>query len=224
MLNLLRAGAGSLNFIYLEYFMFLAGVRLIRGFLLLLLLIVQSVPAMAMDAQQVIEKAISDVMVVLDEEASVGTDISEETYSLVEARVLPYFDFDRMSHLILGNSWKDATGDQKTRFQFGFKRLLINTYASALSEYASNDKEIVYLPTITSSNPDVVIVPTEIRQQGGQPISVAYRMFRQDETWHIYDVAIGGISLVMNYRASFASQIREGGIEGLLSSLSSHSK
>jgi len=178
---------------------------------------------MAMGAQQVIEKVISDVTSMLDKGTAAGTNTVENAYSLVEVQVLPYFDFDRMSYLILGNFWKDATEDQKTRFQSGFKRLLINTYASALSEYTANE-EIVYLPIITSSNPDIVIVPTEIHQQGRQPIPVAYRMLKQGETWRIYDVAIGGISLVMNYRASFASQIRRDGIEGLLADLLSHNK
>lgn len=203
--------------------MSLAAASPIRVFLLLLVLIAQPFAAMAMDAQQVIERAISEVTSMLEKDAAAGTNTAENAHLLVEAQVLPYFDFDRMSHLILGNFWKDATDDQKARFQSDFKQLLINTYVSALSEYTSNE-EIVYLPLITSSNPDVVIVPTEIHQPGRQPIPVAYRMFRQDETWRIYDVAIGGISLVMNYRASFASQIRKGGIEGLLSSLSSHNK
>ncbi len=202
--------------------MSLTGMAPVRGFLLLLLL--QPVSGMAMDARQVIERAAGDVMAMLEKEAAAGRSGTEDAYSLVEAHVLPYFDFDRMSLLILGNYWKDATDDQKSRFQSGFKRLLINTYASALSEYSSA-QEIAYLSTITSpSNPDVVIVPTEIRQQGSPPIAVAYRMHRQDEKWRVYDVAIGGISLVMNYRASFAGQIREGGIESLLSSLASHNQ
>lgn len=197
------------------------GMHSLKAGLLLVFLLTQANVAWAMTAQEVVEKAANEVIAVLDKEAEQIAKDPEKAYLLVEQYVIPYFDFDRMSYYILGNFWKDATDEQKTRFQTEFKRMLVNTYATALSEYTS-DEEINYLPTVTSKNPDIVIVPTEIRQQGSQPVSVAYRMFREDDHWRIYDVAIGGISLVTNYRASFASQIRKGGLEGLLSSLASH--
>ncbi len=195
----------------------------LKAGLLLVFLAAQSSSAWAMTAQEVVEKAANDVISVLDKEAEQIAKDPEKAFTLIEQYIVPYFDFDRMSYYILGNNWKNATEEQKARFQSEFKHMLVNTYATALSEYTSQE-QINYLPTITSKNPDVVIVPTEISQQGSQPVSVAYRMFRQDDNWRIYDVAIGGISLVTNYRASFASQIRNGGMEGLLTSLSSHNE
>ena len=110
----------------------------------------------------------------------------------------------------------------KDKFQKEFKALLISTYTTALSEF-STDGDIVYKEVVVSpKNDNIAVVPTEIRQKGAGPVEVAYRMFRVDGIWRIYDVAIGGVSLVTNYRANFASQLRSNGLDGLIASLGKH--
>lgn len=189
----------------------------------LLLLLGLPMQVSAGEAHEVVKNAADNVIQILEEEAESIKNNPDRVYGLVEAHILPHFDFERMSYFVLGNFWKKATPEQKKRFLSEFKHLLVSTYATALSEYSS-EEEIVFMPTRVSSNPDVVVVPTEIRQTGSAPVGVAYRMYRNDDVWRIFDVAIGGISLVTNYRANFAGQIRKGGMDGLLESMARHNQ
>ncbi len=191
--------------------------------LIFALALIVPVHASEMEAHEVVKTAADEVIAVLEREAESIKNNPDRVYGLVEAHILPHFDFDKMSYFVLGNYWKNATKEQQKRFLSEFKQLLVGTYATALSEYSS-EEEIAFMPTKVSSNPDVAIVPTEIRQKGADPVSVAYRMYRTGDVWRIFDVAIGGISLVTNYRASFAGQIRKGGMDGLLDSLAEHNK
>jgi len=175
------------------------------------------------DAQQVVRHASDQVIAALEAEKETLADHPEKIYALVDQHVLPLFDFDRMSYYVLGRAWKEASDEQKAVFQDEFKYLLISTYATALAEFTS-EEEIVYLPVQTSSNPKVMVVPTEIRQKAGSSIAVAYRMYLNADAWQIFDVVIDGVSLVTNYRASFSGQIRKGGLDGLIASLRAHNK
>jgi len=177
----------------------------------------------SVDAQSVVREAANRVINVLETEGDIVRNDPDKIYQMVDKHILPLFDFERMSYYVLGRYWKQATDDQKHRFLDEFKHLLVNTYSTALSEY-STDEEIVYLPVQTSSNADVVIVPTEIRQKGSTPVPVAYRMYRSEGVWRIFDVAIDGVSLVTNYRANFSGQIRKDGLEGLIVTLGKHNK
>lgn len=177
----------------------------------------------SMDPQQVVRQAADNVIHALENGGDGIKKNPDEIYQLVETHILPLFDFERMSYYILGRQWKQASEEQKPRFLKEFKYLLVSTYVTALSEYTS-EEEIIYLPTQVSSNVDVVIVPTEIRQKGSPPVAVAYRMYRSGDVWRIFDVAIGGISLVTNYRANFAGQIRKNGLDGLIQTMSEHNK
>lgn len=177
----------------------------------------------SVDAQQVVRQAADSVLGVLESEGEAVKDNPEKIYQLVRQYILPHFDFERMSYYVLGKHWKQASDSQKQLFIGEFEHLLVSTYATAISEFSS-EEEIVYLPVRVSTNINVVVVPTEIRQKGGNPIAIAYRMYRSDDVWRIFDVAISGVSLVTNYRASFAGQIRRGGLDGLIESLSAHNK
>lgn len=178
----------------------------------------------AMQAHEVVEAAADQVITVLEQQAeATGNNPDHRVYKLIETRVLPYFDFDRMSYFILGNFWKNATNEQRQRFIDAFRQLLLNTYITAFYEYSPEDK-IVLLPTRVASNPDLAIVPTKVHSKAYGSVSVAYRMYRTDEVWRIFDVIIDGVSLVANYRASFSGQIRKGGMDGLLQSIAEHNK
>jgi len=172
--------------------------------------------------QEAVEQAANRIIVVLEKEGDAVRGNPDKIYSLVNDHVLPHFDFDRMSYFILGNAWKSASEQQQGDFQEQFKRLLINTYTTALSEY-STDGEILYKKVMVSpKNDNIAIVQTEVRQAGRGPVAVSYRMYRSEGAWRIYDVSIGGVSLVTNYRANFAGQVRSKGLDGLISSLSEH--
>ncbi|MDH5469215.1 MAG: ABC transporter substrate-binding protein [Gammaproteobacteria bacterium] len=137
-------------------------------------------------------------------------------YELVSDIVLPYFDFRRMSQWVLGKNWRTATPDQRERFVEEFRKLLVRTYGTALSEYA--DEKIIYLPFAASNDARMVTVRTEI-EQGGSTIPISYSMYNSSEGWKVYDVAISGVSLVTNYRSTFGTIIRDEGMDSLIKQL-----
>jgi len=141
----------------------------------------------------------------------------QKLYDLVDAVVLPHFDFDRMSRLVLGKYWRQADADQRGRFAREFQTMLVRTYSKALWEYT--DQKIAYLPMRGSETDGDVLVRTEVQQPGGYPIPINYSLYRADNGWKVYDVVIDNISLVTNYRASFANEIRKSGIDGLIANL-----
>lgn len=138
-------------------------------------------------------------------------------YELVDQVILPRFDFIRMSQLVLGKYWRRATPEQKQAFVREFRELLIRTYATALLNYSGQD--IVYLPVRAGKDVRKVTVNTQVREVGAPAIPVDYRLRRSDDGWKVYDVSIDNISLVSNYRSSFASQIRRYKLDGLIAKL-----
>jgi phospholipid transport system substrate-binding protein len=139
-------------------------------------------------------------------------------YPLVEDLVLPHFDFERMSIWVLGKNWRSADKAQQQQFTNEFRNLLVRTYAKALLEYT--DQRLRYLPFHAENSADKVTVKTEIEQQGGPSIPLHYSMYlNKGGEWKVYDIKVDGISLISNYRSSFATEIRNGGIPRLLDKL-----
>jgi phospholipid transport system substrate-binding protein len=138
-------------------------------------------------------------------------------YGLVETIVLPHFDFERITQGAVGQYWRQATPVQQRRLVDGFKQVLIRTYARSLLSYSG--QEIRYLPLKPGNRPTMVTVSTEVRESGSAPIPVEYRMHNAGTGWKVYDVVINNASLVGNYRSSFATEIRQSGIDGLIARL-----
>lgn len=136
---------------------------------------------------------------------------------LINSTVVAHFDFEKMSRLVLGKHWRKATAEQRQLFPQEFKALLVRTYATALLEY--DDQEIRYLARPASDNQNEATVKTEIVLRSASTIPVNYRLHRSGKHWKVYDITIDGISLVMTYRSTFASQIRHAGISGLIEKL-----
>lgn len=141
----------------------------------------------------------------------------DRLYQLVREIVLPHFDFEQMSRLVLGKNWRRATPEQRERFVKEFQTLLIRTYGTALNEYW--DQKIVYLPMRKEPNAQEVTVRTEVQRSGAPPIPIDYSMQLENGQWKVYDVVIQGVSLVTNYRTSFSSEISQGGFDQLLKKL-----
>ena len=137
-------------------------------------------------------------------------------HQLVNEVVIPHFDFNKMSGWVLGKYWRNTNSKQKSDFTEQFRILLVRTYANALAN--NTDQKIKYLP-IKIKNEKKVTVRTEIEQKGSFPLPVNYRMHLKDGEWKVYDINIDGISLVTNYRSSFASEIRKGSINKLIEKL-----
>lgn len=138
-------------------------------------------------------------------------------YDLVNQYILPHFDFERMSQWVLGRYWRQVTPEQRERFIKEFRTLLVRTYASSLLEYV--DQKITYAPLRAAPDATEVVVRSEVEQPGGFPIPVTYSLYKPNGAWKVYDVTIDNVSLVANYRTSFANEIRQGGIDQLIDKL-----
>jgi phospholipid transport system substrate-binding protein len=137
-------------------------------------------------------------------------------YPLVEETVVPHFDFHKMSRSALGRFWRKASAAQREAVTAEFRQLLVRTYASSLLSYSG--QQIRYLPVQYRPGEKKVTIPTRIEGDGAPPVPVNYRL-RLDGTWKVVDVVIDGVSLIANYRSQFATEVRRGGIDGLISSL-----
>jgi phospholipid transport system substrate-binding protein len=142
-------------------------------------------------------------------------------YQLVEAKILPNFDFNRMTQLALGKHWPRATAQQKQALVTEFRNLLVRTYSSSLTAFTNQTVE--FKPLAMKPGDTDVTVRSEIRQPGGQPIPIDYSMYKTAFGWKVYDVTIDSVSLVTNYRASFSNTIRQSGIDGLIKILAAQS-
>ena len=196
-------------------------IRLKAGFAMAaVILLLLSSPALqaTVEAQQLVIDTSTRVLERLRQDQENLRSNPELIYPLVEDLVLPHFDFERMSIWVLGKNWRKADSEQQKQFIDAFRTLLVRTYAKALLEYT--DQEIKYLPFHSEEDAKRVTVRTEIAQPGGVNIPLNYSMFLNREgKWKVYDISVDGISLVTNYRTSFASEIRKGGIDKLLERL-----
>ena len=138
-------------------------------------------------------------------------------YALVDQIVLPNFDFELMSRWVLGRAWQQATPEQRRQFTEEFRTLLVRTYAKALLEYSN--EAIRVLPPSGAPDGSEVTIKTEVRPKTGQPVQINYSMRLGDDAWKVYDVTVDGVSLVTNYRGTFATQIRDSGMDAVIADL-----
>jgi len=146
----------------------------------------------------------------------------ELIYGLVNEIVIPHFDFTRISRWVLGKYWRQATSEQRQQFANEFRTLLVKTYATSLLEFV--DDEFKYPPLRMKPDAKRVTVRTDVIRSGAAPVRIEYRLFKAKDGWKAYDVLVEGISLVANYRSSFAEEIRQGGLDKLIARLEEHNK
>jgi phospholipid transport system substrate-binding protein len=140
--------------------------------------------------------------------------------ALVDSKVMPHVNFQRMTAGAVGRGWRDATPAQRQRLQDEFKVLLVRTYSSALAQV--KDQTVVVRP-LRGKIEDEVLVRTEVRGRG-EPLQLDYRMEKTDKGWKIYDFNVLGIWIVQTYQTQFAAEVNKGGIDGLINSLSERNK
>jgi phospholipid transport system substrate-binding protein len=192
-----------------------------KAMFMLLALLAFSMPSYAeeMTEPELLVKTATDDMLLALKEHKVELEEDPNTiYPLVQTILMPHFDFEKMSMLALGKNWSKATTEQKERFVEQFQLLLVRTYSTALLEYTDN--EILMQPFKGDISKRRVSVPMAVTQATGPSIPMALSLYlNKEKAWKVYDVKIDGISLVTNYRSSFASQIRKEGMDKLIEDL-----
>lgn len=181
-------------------------------------------PAIAADLapDALVKDVTTEVLDIVRKDKDIRNGNTPKVLELVETKVVPHFNFLRMTRLALGRDGKQASAEQMASLVEEFRTLLVRTYSKALSEY--REQEIVFKPLKMASADTDVKVRTEIRQSGGKPVQLDYYLEKTEAGWKVYDMEVGGVSLVTNYRSSFSQEIRANGIEGLIRSLQSKNK
>jgi len=174
--------------------------------------------AVAQEAPDALVKRVADeVLAVIKADKDVQSGNLTKVVELAEQKVLPHFDFERMTRLAVGRNWSQANDAQKQALIKEFRTLLVRTYSSSLSAYRNQTIDVK--PSRVTAQDKDTIVKTAIIQQGGPPISIDYSMEKMDSGWKVYDVVIEGASLVTTYRGTFNDQVQRGGIDGLIKTL-----
>jgi phospholipid transport system substrate-binding protein len=182
----------------------------------------QSVMAGDSAPEQLIKITADEVLEIIKSHSQEFKQDPARLYAMVDEKVLPHFDFNRMTDLALGRYKVKVNKQQKPKLVNEFRQLLVRTYGKALLEY--NDQVIRYLPMRGSLEKGDVSIRTEIEQKGGFPIPLNYEVYKKDSGWKVYDISVDGISLVSNYRSTFSRKIKEAGVDGLIKSLQDRNK
>jgi phospholipid transport system substrate-binding protein len=170
-------------------------------------------------APDVLLKAVtSEVLAIMKQDGAIQAGNAAKVAELVETKILPHFDFARMTQIAVARNWRAASPEQQEALTSEFKTLLVRTYSTALSGY--RDQVIEYKPLRAAPDATEVTVRSDVQQSGKERMTIDYDMEKSPAGWKVYDIKIAGVSLVTTYRDSFASRVREGGIEGLIKSLS----
>ena len=159
--------------------------------------------------------SIETIEAVKADKAIQGGDVGR-IVTLVDTKVMPHVNFQRMTSSAVGRFWRQASPEQQKRLQEEFKTLLVRTYAGALSQV--KDQTIALKPLRAAADDTEVVVKTEVRGKG-DPIQLDYRLEKTANGWKIYDVNVLGIWLADQYRNSFAQEIGANGIDGLIKAL-----
>lgn len=167
---------------------------------------------------ELVRQTIEEVLEIIRADERIQSGDVVRIAEVMEQKIAPHFDFPRMTRLAVGRPWRQATPEQRTALIREFRTLLIRSYASAFKMYKAI--YIEYKPLRASSDATDATVSTLIRLPGGaQPVEVDYAMALTDDGWKVFDVRLGGASLIINYRNIFSQEIQRGGIQGLLDSL-----
>ena len=142
--------------------------------------------------------------------------------SVIEEKVLPHFNFGAMTALAMGQNWAKANPEQKKLLTEQFRTLLVRTYASALAAYS--EQKFDFRPLRAKPTDTDVTVQVRVIQPGAQPVPIDYSMEKTAAGWKVYDVMVGGVSLVANYRTEFANVVRNSGVDGLIRDLQAKNK
>lgn len=199
-------------------------MRLMIIFKALLMAVLAATAAVAQEPgpDALVRAVSSDVFAAIKQDRDIRTGDPRRVIDLVETMILPHVDTARMTRLAVGAGWRQATPEQQQRLAEEFTTLLVHTYSGALASYG--DQPLDVRPARTQPGDTEATVRSEIRQPGGQAITLDYSMAKTASGWKVYDVKIAGVSLVTTYRSTFSEEIRNRGIDGLISLLAAKNR
>ncbi|HET7833229.1 MAG TPA: ABC transporter substrate-binding protein [Gallionella sp.] len=165
-----------------------------------------------------IKNTVQDVITIVKQDKDIQAGNQKKILELVDAKVLPHFDFTRMTQLAVGRNWRTATPAQKQALVTEFRNMLVRTYTRAFTQY--RDQTVEVKPPKMTPDATEVTVKTNVIKPGAQPIQVDYEMRKTPDGWKAFDISIDGVSMVMSYRGTFDSEVAQNGIDGLIKTLS----
>jgi len=169
-----------------------------------------------------VKSVTTEVVEIIAKDKEIRSGNRAKLIEIIDSRVLPHFNFASMTALAMGQNWRAATPEQKKDLTDAFRTLLVRTYASALAAYS--EQKFDFRPLRAKPTDTDVTVQVRVIQPGQQPVPIDYAMEKTAAGWKVYDVMVGGVSLVANYRTEFASVVRGSGIDGLIRDLQAKNK
>ncbi|MGE5626050.1 MAG: phospholipid-binding protein MlaC [Bacillota bacterium] len=196
--------------------------------LLIALFLIPALPAWADGAvtspDQVVQHSAKDLLNTVSAKRDELKAHPEELYDLAQKDLLPYFDFDYASRLVLGLAWRNATAQQRKDFQDAFVHYLVHSYADGLLQGNYSDRDLEVQPWNGAVSDGRTVVKTKVLRANAQPVEVDYQMRSTPDGWKAFDVTIEGISYVLNYRNQFGPEIQAKGLDELIKRLNDESK
>jgi phospholipid transport system substrate-binding protein len=174
-------------------------------------------PAQEVEPNALLQSATVEVIAAMKQDRDQHGGQQKQIASLVETRILPLFDFARMTQIAVARNWRLATPEQQAALTTEFRVLLVRTYSTALSSY--RDQVIEFRSMHMAPADTEVTVKSVVKQSGTEPIAMDYDMEKTPAGWKVYDIKVAGISLVTTYRNSFSEKIRDDGVDGLIKAL-----
>ena len=186
---------------------------------ILVLAFAASFPAAAQDLapDALVKNVTLEVVDLITKDKEIKAGSRAKLIQVIEAKVLPHFNFNSMTALAMGQNWGKANPEQRKQLTEEFKTLLVRTYASALAAYS--EQKFDFRPLRAKPTDTDVTVNVRVIQPGAQPVTIDYSMEKTANGWKVYDVMVGGVSLVANYRTEFANTVRASGVDGLIRDL-----
>ena len=182
-----------------------------------------SAMAQASESPEVlIQRVAAELIEAVKSDAALRNGDQTRVIALVDNRLLPHVNFTRMTAASVGRFWRQATPEQKQKLQAEFKTLLVRTYSGALSQV--KDQTLVVKPLRANPGDTEVIVRSELRTPGRDPVQLDYRVEKTETGWKVYDLNVLGVWLVETYRGQFAQEINAKGLDGLIAALAQRNR
>jgi phospholipid transport system substrate-binding protein len=194
-----------------------------HALILAAVLFLGALPVCAQEMPDALVKRVTqDIIATIRSDPAIQAGNQARIRDVLEAKLLGNFDFARMAALAVGKNWRSATPEQQQRVTDEFRALLVRTYSGALNQY--RNETIDFKPLRMNAGDSDVMVRTAVLRPGGAPVQIDYSLEKKADAWKCYDVVVGGVSLVTNYRDEFNEQVKIGGIDGLIKTLADRNR